>query len=146
MRDGNFITITNRVPDLPDWFDLHPLEVSGSLTNWMMKRLKEGYQPQEPVDGPNLWRVPAGDRLAWVGPKRAGACSEDGVLEVVEFEKNALVYGEPFEYYGKWPVFGGFDQGELSPEATRLCRAGWDAISGLGFPRTVGADGQWRIG
>lgn len=70
LRDGNFVTITNRHADLPEWFDLHPSEVSGRLVYWMQKRLDEGHQPQEPIDGPNIWRVLAGDRIAWVGQAR----------------------------------------------------------------------------
>ncbi|HKL83299.1 MAG TPA: hypothetical protein VJ879_12365, partial [Desulfobacter sp.] len=76
LQDGNFVTITNRQVDLPDWFDLHPLEVSGSLSYWMQKRLDEGYEPEEPIDGPNLWRVFAGDRIFWVGSSRGGVHSD----------------------------------------------------------------------
>lgn len=68
MKDGDYLTITNRWQDLPPWFDLHPLECSGALCDWMQKKLREGYEPEEPVEGPNIWRLSAGDRLAWVGP------------------------------------------------------------------------------
>jgi hypothetical protein len=112
LRDGNFVTITNRQCDLPDWFDLHPLEVSGSLVWWMKTRLDEGYNPQEVVEGPNLWRVFAGDRLVWVGASRGSVHSEDCVLQLVDFRENALVYGEPFDFSGTFPTFGGFDRGD----------------------------------
>ena len=147
LRDGNFVTITNRHADLPEWFDLHPLEVSGRLVYWMQKRLDEGHQPQEPIDGPNIWRVLAGDRIAWVGQARDGIESAGaGVLGLLDFHNNALIYGEPFDMCQGIPGFGFFDRGELYPEEERWCRAGWDAIKSLGFPRTAAADGQWRIG
>jgi len=146
LRDGNFITLTNRHVDLPDWFELHPLEVSDSLVWWMKRRLDEGYKPQEPIDGPNLWRVFAGDRIVWVGPSRHGVDSKDGVLGLVDFKENALVYGEPFDLSSGLPTFGGFDGGKPSPEGARLCKAGWDALNRLGFPNTVSADDQWTIG
>jgi hypothetical protein len=147
LRDGNFVTITNRQVDLPDWFDLHPLEVSGSLVWWMKKRLEDGYNPQEPIDGPNLWRVFAGDRIVWVGPNRSTIQSDDGVLELVDFQENALVYGEPFDLSGEFAAFGGFDRREPpSPEGTQLCRAGWEALNRLGIPRTAAVDNEWRIG
>lgn len=146
LRDGNFITLTNRHLDLPDWFELHPLEVSGSLVWWMKRRLDEGYKPQKPIDSPNLWRVFAGDRIVWVGPSRHGIDSKDGVLELVDFKENALVYGEPFDISSGFPTFGGFDRAQPSPEGARLCKEGWDALNRLGLPRTVSADGQWRIG
>lgn len=146
LRDGNFVTITNRHVDLPDWFDLHPLEASGSLVWWMMKRLNEGHNPQEPIEGSSIWRVFAGDRIVWVGPNRGGVHSaDDNVLGLLEFKANALVCGEPYDLSGGFPTFGGF-QGELSPEGVRLCRAGWDALNRLGLPRVAASDDQWSIG
>jgi len=146
LRDGNFITLTNRHVDLPDWFVLHPLEVSGSLVGGMKRRLDEGYKPQEPIYGPNLWRVFAGDRMVWVGPSRHGIDSKDGVWGLVDFNENALVYGEPFDLSSGFPTFGGFDRGEPSPEETRPCKVGGDALNKVGLPRTASADDQWRIG
>lgn len=146
LKDGNFITVTNRHPDLPVGFDLHPLEVSGSLVSWIMDRIHAGYKPQEPIDGPNLWRVFAGDRIVWVGPPRGGAKSEDGILEIVDFKQNALVYGEPFDTSRGFPTFGDVVLGELPPEGLELCRRGWDAVNRLGLPRVASADDQWRIG
>lgn len=146
LRDGNFVTITNRQLDLPDWFDLHPLEVSGHLVRWMMNRVEEGYAPQEQIEGPNLWRLFVGDRIVWVGPSRGGVQSENGVLELVDFKENALVYGEPFDLSGEVPWFGGFEKSEQSSEGKKFCRAGWDALNRLGIPRTEAADHQWHIG
>ena len=85
LRDGNFVTITNRHSDLPDWFDLHPLEVSGGLVEWMGRRLDAGYEPDDPMDGPNLWRIRAGDRVAWVGDPRGGVDGEGSVLGLLNF-------------------------------------------------------------
>lgn len=146
LQDGNFVTITDRQVDLPDWFDLHPLEVSDSLVPWMQKRLENGYDPEEPIDGPNLWRVCAGDRIFWVGPSRGCAHSDDGVLEIVDFKENALVYGEPLEFLEGFPVFGGFTEDELSKKGVRLCRAGLSALNTLGPPRIISTEGQWSIG
>ena len=69
-----------------------------------------------------------------------------GVLGLLDFHNNALIYGEPFDMCQGIPGFGFFDRDELYPEEERWCRAGWDAIKSLGFPRTAAADGQWRIG
>jgi hypothetical protein len=80
LADGNFVTLTNRAPDLPTWFELHPLEASGRNVAWMKRKLAGGYRPDGAVEGPNLWRVFAGDRLAWVGARRAGVVWADGVL------------------------------------------------------------------
>ncbi|HBI43905.1 MAG TPA: hypothetical protein DDY78_13800 [Planctomycetales bacterium] len=146
LRDGNHLTVTNRLADLPEGFDLHPLEVSGALAAWMQRRLSAGHTPTEPVLGPNLWRILAGDRLAWVGRKRPGVDSSDGVLAVIEFRVNALVYGEPIEYSELGSAFGGFDAGEQSLEAAKLCKSGWDAVQRVGLPRVAAADDRWCIG
>jgi hypothetical protein len=37
MKDGDFVTITNRVPDMPEWFTLHPTEVCNSLSYAMVE-------------------------------------------------------------------------------------------------------------
>ncbi len=94
LKDGHSVTITNRPEDLPERFELHPTETSGSLAREMLKRLNEGYQPGEIMDGPNLWRVMAGDRLAWIGASRTGLESIGGILTIVDFRCCALVVGE----------------------------------------------------
>jgi hypothetical protein len=95
------------------------------------------------MEGPNLWRVFAGDRLAWVGPRRPGVDLADGVLAVVEFRENALVWGEPLDFLSG---FGGFATGEPPAEAAKLCNAGWEAMRQAGVPRVAAADSQWCIG
>lgn len=143
LRDGNFVTLTNRVADLPVGFDLHPLEASGRLLGWMQRKLVAGYNPEAPMEGPSLWRVFAGDRVVWVGPRRAGVEFAGGILSLVEFRANALVYGEPVEL-DSW--FGGFETAEQPPEAAKLCNTGWEAVQGAGIPRVAAADRQWCIG
>ena len=146
LTDGDFVTITNRQVDLPSWFELHPLEVFNSLVCWMKKKLDSGYQPGEIIDGPNIWRALAGDRLVWVGEKRQGVEFNNGVLSVITFSENAAIIGEPYSDYDGFPHFGGFDQQKQSQEDMILCRNGWNAISELGTPRSASADGKWTIG
>ncbi len=68
MRDGDFVTVTNRPEDLPASFELHPTEVRDALAYQMAAKLEKGYQPpDEPAEGPNIWRLKSGDRMAWVG-------------------------------------------------------------------------------
>ena len=138
LQDGNSVTITNRLSALP-----------GSLVGRMKKRLFEGYDLQESVEGPNLWTVFAGDRIVWAGPDRDGVHSENGALGLIDFKENALVHGEPFESsrgFPWLPTFGGFDQGEPSPEGKRLCQVGWASLKRLGPPGVFASDDQWRIG
>jgi hypothetical protein len=112
----------------------------------MMAKLEAGYQPVDPIEGPNLWHVFTGDRIVWVGPSRPDIATDNGVLGLIDFRNNVLVVGEPFDFSGDFPTFGGFDQGDLPAEATRLCHNGWIAACQLGIPRTVAANHQWRLG
>jgi len=146
LQDGNHVTLTNRVADLPQGFDLHPLEVTGPLVPWMRRRLSAGHTPDAPIVGPSLWRVFASDRIAWVGRKRPGVEFVDGVLGVLDFKVNALVSGEPILFTEFGPLFGGFNAEDQSPEAAKLCRSGWEAVLRLGLPRSASADDQWCIG
>ncbi len=140
LKNGDFITITNRYSDLPDWFDLHPTEVSRPSVS----RRKEQICLEELIEAPNIWRVFAGDRVVWVGLSRPGIMSENGVLELVDFRENALIYGEPLDFSGEFPTFGGFER-KISIEGGRLLRAGWDALNRLGIPRIAAVDDQWSI-
>jgi hypothetical protein len=143
LQDGDFITITNRVCDLPRWFELLPDEVSGRAVAEMTRMLESGYRPAERIEGPNVWRVLAGNRIAWVGPKRP----PERVAELqcmVSFSTNALVVAE-----SNRPGFDPLDRmnvanGTSSPEAQSLCRIGFQAACDLGTPRTVATD--WSLG
>ena len=146
MKDGDWVTITNRVQDLPPWFELHPLEAAGSLVYWMMRKVNDGYDPSERCDGPNVWRVFAGDRLVWVGPTRTGLTADDGVLGLISFEDNALVIGEPWHISKGSPTFGDVKEKEPSAPVTLLLRKGLLTACALGPPRIAAADARWTLG
>jgi len=146
MKDGDWITITNRVQDLPNGIELHPLEAAGSLVYWMMKNINAGYKPSEPCNGPNIWKVFAGDRLVWVGPSRSGFEADNGVLELMSFEDNALVVGEPWQLSDGLPTFGAVENLKPSPATVLLLRKGWLAARALGVPRIAAADARWTLG
>lgn len=141
LRDGDFLTITNRWADLPSWFELHPLEVSGDAIPQMMKRIQAGYEPREPMDGPNLWRVLAGERLVWVTVDS----SEAPVKAILDVRAGALVVGESTAPPSlPTPFFGAPESESLSEDAARAFRAASVAVAGLGAPREF--DPEWRFG
>jgi hypothetical protein len=94
MRDGYHVTITNRLEDLPLWFRLHPTEICDSFVYKMMAKVEKGDYPNEPMDGPNLWRLKSGDRLAWVGEDRPERRSGNGILVILDCHDCALAVGE----------------------------------------------------
>jgi len=86
MRDGDFVTFTNRMADLPPWFKLHPSEVCDVLADEMAA--------SEVMQGPNIWRLRTGDRVAWVGNSHPGRDGIDGLLAVLDCQACTLALGE----------------------------------------------------
>lgn len=145
LRAGERVLITNRVADLPAWFDLHHSEVAGVLAFDMLATLQAGHQPQVPLEGPNLWRVNNGDRVAWLGVDRDAQLAPNGVFSVIEFRANALVAGEPQHMdLEAIATFGSMSHAEPDPTALALCRAAVDYVRLLGAPRSWSQ--QWALG
>lgn len=145
MHDGYHVTITNRLEDLPLWFSLHPTEVCDSFVYKMMARVEKGDYPSEPMDGPNLWRLKSGDRLAWVGPERPERRSVNGVLAILDCHDCALVVGEGDR--GGLEAFIGFGDlttPNMKPEDAVHCQAAVKVVKQLGLPRSWGPD--WMLG
>ena len=145
LREGDFATITNRPTDLPSWFELHPTEVTDSLARQMMARLRAGYVPGDPVDGPNIWRVRAGARLVWVGERRLSTGAARGVLGLLDCRDSVLVIGEGRSAgLDEWMSFGSLQTDQLTEAQTILLREGINAARALGTPRVVAT--KWALG
>jgi hypothetical protein len=143
LRDGDFVTITNRPEDLPVWFELHPTEVRNALAHKMMARLNAGHSPGVPADGPNLWRARSGDRLVWVGG-RGSERTREPVRGLLSLQECALVIGESSRP-GDWPaIFGAPSADQASPEDATLLRCGFLRAVELGLPRSL--DARWGLG
>ena len=145
MRDGYHLTITNRLEDFPVWFELHPTEVCNSIALKMAARTEEGQYPEEPFDGPNLWRLKSGDRLAWIGAERPERRSIDGILAIVDCRECALAVGEGDrggleEYIG----FGAPSTPSMKSSDAARCQAAVEVVKQLGVPRTWVP--EWRLG
>jgi len=145
MRDGDFVTITNRLEDIPSWFALHPTEVGNLLAFQMMQKLDQGYQPGEIMDGPNIWRPQAGDRIAWVGEPRPGQPAVNHVLSLLDFWACALVLGEGnASGIADGSIFGMLSQAQQSPTAVTHAQAAVHAVRQLGLPRNLSL--EWVLG
>ena len=72
LKDGDFITITNRHADLPPWFKLHPRETAGVLAMRLYggKQLSLDQIEEPIVDGPNIWRAVVA--IGWYGLESKG--------------------------------------------------------------------------
>jgi hypothetical protein len=92
MKDGDFLSITNRVEDMPKWFSLHPTEVCNKVAYDLLAKFNKGEYPEKPIEAQNIWRLKIGDRLAWL--RQSWADSDYSVASVLAFRENALVIGE----------------------------------------------------
>jgi hypothetical protein len=145
MRDGYHVTITNRPEDFPAWFELHPAEVCNNLALKMAARIEEGHYPEEPLDGPNLWRLKSGDRVAWVGAERPDRPSVDGILAILDCRECALAVGEGDRGgLEEFVDFGAPTTPDMKPEDAARCRAAVEVVKQLGLPRSWGP--EWRLG
>jgi hypothetical protein len=138
MPDGAFVTITNRRQDFPAWFDLHPTEVTNSLMEWRRSRIEQRDYPEEPIEGPNIWRVQGGDRIVWVGQPRAGQVLVDGVLGILDCRAAVAVLGD----HADGPL--AFMEFKQSPSALALGAAALRAERSLGQPYVIGT--EWMLG
>lgn len=143
MRDSDYVTITNRWADLPIWFSLHHTEAAGSNSLRMMELVERNESTKEPLDGPNIWRLFAGDRLVWVRKPSDQPVKDIPKPELLELSSNALVVGESNREDFNLLEFGEIKTTELND----ICRNGYDAAIKLELPRTMAADyADWKFG
>lgn len=144
-REDTSVTITNRAPDLPAWFQLHPTEASGILAYKMMEWLQAGHTPTPPVDAPNIWRVLAGDRLVHCGGPRGGEPARiDGLIGVYAFQENAAVIADsPGATFEDWITFGSPGRPEPTAAERRAGQSAVELIRRLGPPRKVST--RWTL-
>jgi hypothetical protein len=145
LHDGHHALVTNRYQDLPAWFELHPTEVCGSAAFWMMRRQSAGKPTHDRMDGPNIWRVMAGDWLLWVGAPRVGVGALQNGFAAAECRECLLVIGEgatssPAEF----ATYGTPQNDEISSNELKSLRAGITAIRQNGARRAIAT--EWLIG
>jgi len=134
-RAGDWVTITNRLEDIPPWFELHPTEVCNRLVRPMMQKLNSGWTPGSIMDGLNIWRARAGDRLAWVRPAKPHSSQEGRVLCVLKFRECALVLGESNRPGGEdLYSFGSLCEAGKSQEALAVTRRAIEIVRRMGAP------------
>jgi hypothetical protein len=145
MKDGDFLTITNRLEDMPPWFALHPTEVCNRLAYQLSEKVRRGEYPEEPIEAPNIWRPKAGDRLVWTRQPRAGFRSQDPIVSAMAFRESALVIGEnvrvpsSFDELMSFGALTGSEQREVP-----MIRAAVHLVRRMGLPSEY--DLEWKVG
>lgn len=145
MRDGYHLLVTNRLEDLPPWFRLHPTEVCGSFVYKMMDKIEKGDYPSEPMDGPNLWRLKSGDRVAWVGAERPDRRPVNSILAILDCRESALAVGAAdWDSVQEFAGFSAPTSAEMNPGDVARCQAAVNAVKKLGLPREWAP--EWKLG
>ena len=144
MKDGDFVTMTNRAEDMSEWFSFHPTEVCDSLAYKMLDRFNKGDYPEEPIEAPNIWRPKTGDRLLWTGKTRSGI--KGPVLSAVAFRESALVIGDNVRTQSmeQYTAFGSLTKPQQTQEEISMCREAVTLVRQMGVPREYAP--HWKIG
>ena len=141
LGDGDWFLVTSRILDLPSWFELHSLEVSGPRAYEMIQKLNDGYKPSEPITGAHIWRILSGDRLTWSGKSRPDSNAPQGLRRVFDFRENALVVAY-FESRSDPLTWGDIEE---TPEGAAIGIEALRTVASLGIPRVFAADPQWSM-
>lgn len=147
FRDGDAVILTNRVVDIPVWFELHPDDVCNAQCFAAESRLTgKVYLFTAPDTGQHIWRIPAGNRLAWIGDPREGLEGKDGVLAVLDCEASVLVLGQPATQSEESFKRFGISENTKTPKLDDAARhvLAREAVYNLGVSRTMGM--YWRLG
>lgn len=143
MQDGDQVILTNRVADLPAWFDLHGNEVRSPSQHALERFLANNREPDAPMEGPNIWRVLCGDLLAWTGCPRSGLEGEHGVLRIYRFTEESLVLAESRDPN---PFGMMFDPAAKSdPVLVKRGQRAAYMVRQMGFPNVIAADEEWKL-
>ena len=145
MKDGDRVTISNRLQDLPPWFKIHHSETCNALVDQIIKKIKEGYKATEIMEGPAIWRIMSSDCVAWIGKSRTGYKEQDGILQIIDFQTCALMTGDANDpSFESFMDFGTLtDEGQNSKNAYR-CRKAFEVVKQVGYPNVL--SGEWALG
>lgn len=143
MKDGDQVILTNRVTDLPAWFALHGTEVRNPTLEGLKQYVESNEQPDEPMDGPNIWRVRCNDLVAWTGSPRPGVSAEDGVLRIYRFAVDSLVLSDPKEM-SLVDMLSGKPTAQ-NPEQMQRAQSAGNLVRQMGMPREMAGDAEWKL-
>ena len=142
---GDQVNITTSAKEVPVWFQFHATERSHGVSLEMMANLCAGIGAEEIQEGPNIWRVCAGDRIIWTGCSREPSKETEGWVHVYSFDENALVTGTPLSLLDSFPIFGMKAGQEFSSEQLQYAKAGIAYAKKLGAPSIISADSHWWL-
>jgi hypothetical protein len=145
MKEDDFLTITNRIEDMPKWFSFHPTEVCNSLAYRLLEKFNNGDYPEEPFDAHNIWRPKIGDRLVWLR-KSPLSSPKDLIVSAIAFRESALVIGENVQTKSIDQLFGFgvLTKDQQTSEDIAMARNAIDLVKQMGVPREYASN--WQLG
>jgi len=146
IKEGDFLTITNRVEDIPEWFSFHPTEVRDGLAYKLLEKFNQGDFPEEPIEGNNIWRLKTGDRMVWLRKIPSTGATKVSVISALNFRENALVIGENVHTKSIDQIigFGLLNKHKQTVEDIELARKAVDFVRQMGTPNEYSE--EWSIG
>ncbi len=87
--------------------------------------------------GPSVWKILAGDRLAWIGFRPGLNGVEPQLLTLINCCREGYAYGEPQQATLDSVMTFGTPTSEFSEDIRKLWMLGYDAVVALGLPRTL---------
>ena len=144
LRAEDTVTITNRLADLPTWFQLHPTEAMNAVATEMARRLDEGWVPGPITEASHTyWRVSAGDRLVWLPDRTENSSPREE--QAFDFRTDALASGEPHELdLIDHLAFGSVPESADQDFVTGRLREALSISTEIGLSRTFAAEG-WGL-
>ena len=144
LRADDRVTITNRLADLPTWFQLHPTEANDAVVFEMARKLEAGWIPGPITEGSNtFWRVSAGDRLVWLPHRTADSGPREE--QAFDFRTDALASGEPHELdLIDHLAFGSVPESADQDFVTGRLREALSISTEIGLSRTFAVEG-WGL-
>lgn len=76
---------------LPPWYELHPTEMAGILVH-RYRHDPAAPPPAQPLEGPGLWKVRAGDKVLLILVPRPEMGTPQGMCCVIDFADNCLLW------------------------------------------------------
>jgi hypothetical protein len=110
----------------------------------MSQKLNNGYKPGPILDGPNLWRIKAGDILVWFGKTRPELKAEDGILSIIKFYSNGLLLGESTTYTSIEHAVGFGGMNDFTEDENEQIKSIIVKLRKEGMPRTYAT--EWKLG
>ncbi len=113
LGGGETVHLALRSNRLPPWYDLHPTEMAGILAH-RYHHEPDSPPPVEPLEGPGIWKVRAGDKLLLVLVPRPTTGVPGGMCCVFDFMDNCMVWATDADSRQPDPSFASVP---ISPES-----------------------------